>query len=121
MTPLVSLAIFGFVPFALLVFWLLPAPRAVLVVTIGGCLFLPMAGFKVQGLPDLSQVSVVSYGLLLGALLFNLERVLSFRFRLIDLPMLIWCLVPFASSISNDLGLYDATSAIFYTAMMYGL
>src|SRR5207248_2047306 len=120
-TPLVPLALFGFLPIALLAFWLLPRRVALLAVTIAGVLFLPMSAYKVKGIPELSKASVVSYALVLGMLLFDLGRVISFRPRWVDLPMLAWCVVPFASSISNGLGVYDGLSAFFYTTLLYGV
>jgi hypothetical protein len=46
---------------------------------------------------------------------------LAFRPRLIDLPMLLWCLSPMASSLSNDLGAYDGFSVIVGHVLSWGL
>src|SRR5262249_35345155 len=45
-----------------------------------------------------------------GALLTDGPRVLSFRPRWADLPIAIFTLCPIASSLTNDLGLYDGIS-----------
>jgi hypothetical protein len=38
----------------------------------------------------------------------------------IDIPMIIWCLCPICSSLSNDLGLYDGISTAFAQTVAWG-
>ena len=46
-----------------------------------------------------------SVGVLLGTLIFAPDRLLRFRPRWFDLPMLLWCLCGIASSLQNGLGI----------------
>jgi hypothetical protein len=94
MTILVPITLFGWVPGVLLLFMWLPPRRAAIAGFIGGWLFLPAATFQWPGIQDFSRLAATSIGILLAAILFDFDRVASFRPRWFDLPMLIWCLCP---------------------------
>jgi hypothetical protein len=121
MTVLVPIALFGFIPVALAMFWLMPARRAVFTAMIGGYMFLPNAQYHLSGLPNYTKSSAICYGVFLGILLFDTDRLLRFRLAWIDLPMVIWCVSPFFSSLANDLGAYDGLSAIVQQMLIWGL
>jgi tetratricopeptide (TPR) repeat protein len=106
-------ALLGAAPMALLLFAFMPARRAVVTGAIGTWLFLPVVSLDLPGFPDYSKATAATAGILLGTLIFETNRLLAFRFRWFDLPMLIWSVCPIASSISNDLGIYDGLSAVF--------
>ena len=73
----------------LLLFMLLPPRRAVLTAFLFAWLFLPMAGYRMPGiLPDYTKMSATIMGVMLGALIFDTNRLLSFRLRIWDLPFL---------------------------------
>lgn len=111
--PTVAIALLGFVPLALAVFALVPARRAVAWVFVSGWLFLPSgANYPLPGFPDWNKYSAVTTGALLGALIFDLGRVLSFRPKWFDLPVLLLIVAPFMASITNDLGAYDGLSSV---------
>ena len=108
-----SLTMFGWIPFTLLLFLVMPPKRAVVWCFFLAWLFLPMAGYKINRLPDYTKMSASSAGVLLGAVLFDQGRLMRFRPRLIDAPILLFTVVsPLASSISNNLGVYDGLSEI---------
>ena len=96
-----------------MIFAFLPARRAMVVGAVAAWLLLPPAAIDLQGLPPLSKATVATVGILLGTLVFDVSRFLAFRPRWFDLPMLLFCLCPYASSISNGLGTYDGMSAAF--------
>jgi len=121
MTALSAIALFGWIPLILILFALLPARRAVLSAFIIGWLFLPMASFKIPGLPDYNKVTATNVGVLVAALLFDSGRVLKFRPRWFDLPALVFCISPFFSSITNNLGAYDGFSAIAFNLFLWGI
>jgi hypothetical protein len=122
MRPTVYVALFGWPLLALVLFSLLRPRRAVLASMILGWLFLPVASIKfASGIPEYSKIMAVCLGTLLGVVVFDLRRLLAFRPHWADLPMAIWCLSPFASSITNDLGPYDGMSAIFLQTVEWGL
>lgn len=88
---------------------------------IGAWLFLPQrAGFTFSGFPDYDRVSAASYGILLATCIFDVGRFHSFKFSWLDLPMLIWCVCPFATSMSNELGLYDGLTSVLSQTVKWG-
>lgn len=110
---LTSLTMFGWIPFTLALFLVLPPKRAVIWSFFLAWLFLPMAGYTIPRLPDYTKMSASSAGVLLGTILFDQNRIFRFKFRIIDVPIVLFTVVsPMASSISNGLGLYDGVSEI---------
>ncbi len=57
-------------------------------------------------------MSATCYGVLLATIVFDIKRFKSLQLSWLDLPMLVWCICPFLSSITNDLGWYDGISAL---------
>jgi hypothetical protein len=113
MTPFVPLALFGWIPLVLYLFNRYPSQRAVIVSGITGFLFLPHV-FRyplVQGIPPYEKMSAISYIILLGIVLFDSGRLSSFKPGWMDIPMLIWCLCPIASQVTNGLSPISPTSA----------
>ena len=121
MSILVPLTLFGWIPAVLAMFALLPARRAVIAAYIGGWLFLPMAGYNLPGLPDYTKTSATTLGVMLAISVFDANRLANFKPRWFDLPILVWCLCPFAASISNGLGAYDGLSAVVEQTIHWGL
>jgi hypothetical protein len=111
--PILSLAIFGF----------LKPRRALLAVVVLGWLFLPEAPhaeFKIPGLPLYTKVVAISYSALLGALIFDTRRALSFRPGWVDLPMAVFCLSPFVTYVLNDFPPMEGLSCCMYTFFTWG-
>jgi hypothetical protein len=121
MTIMVPIVLFGFIPLVLGLFALLPPRRAVIVAFLVGVLFLPMAEYKIGGFPSYSKLTAVGTVTFLAAAVFDGGRFLKFRPKWIDLPMLVWCLCPFASSFTNDLGFHDGISAVTLRVFIWGL
>lgn len=120
MNLIIDLALIGFIPFALLVYAGLPPRRAVVVLLLTGWLFLPQGGLKIAGLPAYSKATATCGVTLLGSMLFDLAKWRSLRLRWFDLPVVILCLCPLASSISMELGVYDGISASFAKVIIWG-
>ncbi len=118
---LVPIALFGWIAVVLFLFTVLPPRRAVVLAFVAGWLLLPNAQYAFQGLPNYDKVLATVLGVLLGTALFDMDRFLTFRPRWADLPMLIWCLCPIASSLTNDLGLYDGLSGFHRQIWIWGL
>jgi len=90
----------------------LPRPQAVVWSCLIGTLFLP----EIQSSPvakdavtsirmtllDFSKVNVMSYGLLLGLVLFDLPRLAQIRWNIFDVPALALVIIPTGSSLCND-------------------
>jgi hypothetical protein len=121
MNVLVPLALFGWAPVVFFIFMALPPRRAVIISFLGAWLFLPIAKYKVPGLPDISKMFVTSVSVLLCTTLLDLERFKNLRLSRVDLFMATWCLVPLASSLSNDLGVYDGLSGCLQQVITWGL
>lgn len=120
MNLLVYLVMFAWIPVVLYLFYRLPVQRALVVCFIGAWLFLPQVAFKVPGLPDITKMSVTCYGILLATLLFDAGRFKTFRLRWVDLPMVVWCLCPIVSSLTNDLGPYDGFATALDQTVTWG-
>lgn len=137
---LVPLALFGWIPFVLLLFQktieitqreagrqasakqakLIGSQRAVVACFILAWLFLPVAGYAFPGIPDLTKMSATCYGILLAALIFDRERLTSLRWHWVDIGIVPWCICPLFSSLSNDLGLYDGISSTLLQTVTWG-
>ena len=120
MSPLVPIMMFGWIPIVIGLFSKLPPRRAVISAFLFAWLFLPMASYPISGLPDYTKMSATCCGIFISAALFDAQRLLSFKFRIIDLPMIMWCLCPIASSLSNGLGLYDGVSTALTQTVTWG-
>src|SRR5438046_1760649 len=110
----VYVALYGWPLLCLLMFACWKPRRALLGSLILGWLFLPVVTLKFSGLPEFTKTTATSLGALLGILVFDFRRLISFRPRWGDLPMAAWCLCPMVSSLANELGLHDALSALYY-------
>jgi len=103
----------------LALFWTRPPREALVASLVVGWLFLPVAGYPVTGLHSKSEI--VGTGVLVACLAFARGPWTKFRPSLFDLPMLVACLTPIASSITNDLGYYNAGSDVLARALRWGV
>ena len=118
---MVPIALFGWIP---LVSWLFAKvnPRLAAAIAFAAAwMFLPVASIPFSGLPDFTKVTATCVGILLASWAFDRERLLRFRFMVVDIPMLLWCTVPFLSSVANGLGAYDGISESMYQSFTWGL
>ena len=117
----VYLALLGFIPATLYLFKVLPGRRAALTTLIVGYLFLPQAALSMPGMLDITPINVMSVGLVLAIAFLDSGRLSTYRFQSFDVPMAIWCLTPIASSLSNNLGIYDGVSGVVGTVLTFGV
>lgn len=95
--------------------------RAVIFSFITAWLFLPhRTAFMFSGLPDYERISATCYSIFLATFIFDSQRFQSFKFGWLDIPMLIWCLCPFPSSLANGLGAYDGFSQTLTQIVTWG-
>jgi len=121
MSFMVPLALFGWPIIAISLFLIMSPRRAVIASYVGGWLFLPITvGYEILGLPDYTKVVASIIGVVIGILLFDAKRLLSFRVQWIDAPVLIFCLWGATSSLSTGKGLWDAFSAILENSILWG-
>lgn len=122
MTLLVPVMLFGWIPLTILFFLVMRPRTAVLCSVIGSFLFLPMATYDLPGIPAYSKTTAAALGLILGGLISDQRGEVSFRWRAYDLPMAVWCFIsPLASSVVNELGLYDGLSGVVTTFLNWGI
>ena len=95
--------------------------RAAATAIIGVWLLLPPYQFHVSNFPDYSKVTAASLGLVFGTLLFGIQSIVSSRPRWFDVPVLLWCFTNMASSLSNDLGVYDGLAQSLSVILHWGL
>jgi hypothetical protein len=117
----VAIALFGWIPLVMLLFRRFEARLAVTLAFVGGWMFLPVAGFKVPGVPAYNKMTATCIVILFWAWKFDKERFREFSGSLADVPMLVWCLTPFFSSVFNDLGVYDGLSQTMYQSITWGV
>ncbi len=109
-------------PVALYLFRRFSPRKAVVICFIVAWLFLPQrAGYLLPGLPDYDRISATCYSILLATVLFDSQRLKSFKFSWLDLPMLIWCVCSFITSVDNGLGAYDGVSNVLTKIVRYGI
>jgi hypothetical protein len=101
-----------YIPLVLALYQFMRPHRACIAAYLVGWLFLPMGSIHLHGVLDLTKVTMPSLGVLLATFLFDFDRLTRYRFRLWDIPMLVWTISPVFSSLMNHLGLYDAVATI---------
>ncbi len=102
-------------------FWAGPPRRALLASLTLGWLFLPVVTYTVPHLPDLNKMNITCLGALGGVALFDPRRLVTFRPRWFDLPMLVFCATPLAAALSNGLGVYEGVSAVVARSIAWAI
>lgn len=116
---LAQLVLLGYPALVLVLFALFPLRRAIVTAMVGGWLFLPTIKLAVVGIPDYDKIIATNCAVALGCLIWASKDLLTLRPKWIDLPMLLWCVAPSLSSLSNGLGTYDAGSAGFRQVLVW--
>ena len=116
------MAMFGWIVLTGILFLHLPPQRAIAISVIGGFLFLPIYSFDFPGIPSYDKSAAIALSLVAGELLSGERSKYPVKFSYYDLPALLWCLVsPVASSVSNQLGLYDGISGAMSNVLNWGI
>jgi hypothetical protein len=118
-TPLVPIMLLGWLPVVLVLFAILPKRRAAIVAFMFALLFLPVAEFQFKAFPEYTKMSATCFGIFLATLLFDTQRIVSFRPRWVDVPVVVHCTVPLVTSLVNGLGVYDGLSSVFSTSVSW--
>jgi hypothetical protein len=119
---LVLIAFLGWIPVVLFLFLLLPPRRAVSTSLLIGWLFLPVASYDLPGFFDYNKITATCLSVFLAAAILDKDkRLWNFRPTRFDLPMLVWCLCPLVTALSNNLGVYDGLSAAIQQTILWGL
>lgn len=102
-TPQATLALYLWIPLCLLLFVRFPAQRAAIIGLLAAWQFLPMDEIYISPLPVYDKMAAACYGILLGTLLFDVERIATFTPTWIDIPAIILGICPAFSQIENGL------------------
>ena len=122
MSPQAQILMLLWLPIVVFLFLRFSPRKAVIISFLVAWLFLPQkAGFIFSGIPDYTRISATSYSIFFLTLFFDSQRLTRFKLTWLDLPMLILCICPFFSSISNGLGAYDGLSQTLSQIVSYGL
>ena len=123
MTPQAQLAMVAWLPIIFYLFNRYPPRTAVMMSFLGGLMFLPErgAGFALPLIPDYTGMVATCYGIVLALAVYDSDRLSSLKLGWTDIPMLIWCICPFFSSMSNGLGAYDGFNATLTQLAKWGL
>lgn len=125
MTPynaslLAALFMAAYVPLTLLFDATMTRQRAVLTSMLLAVMFMPFVNIELGSFLEFNRGTAISLAIFLGIVLRDADRLFSFRPRWFDLPMIVYCLVPFASSVVNDFGVYDGISGVVKQTLIYG-
>ncbi|MEG4403407.1 O-antigen ligase domain-containing protein [Microcoleus sp. MON2_D5] len=101
MVAFIPLAMFGFIPVVFYLFVRFPPLRAVIISFVAAWLFLPQASYPIPSLPPYTKISAACYSILLGTLIYDTARLTSFKPGWLDVPIVIYCLCPIFSQVSN--------------------
>ena len=116
-----QLIMIAWIPAVFYLFTKFKTQEAVIISFLVAWLFLPQrAGFTFPGIPDYERMSATVYGILLATVIYDVRRFRQFNLSWIDFPMLLWCICPLFSSISNGLGVYDGISEALTQTAAYG-
>jgi len=112
---LAQLALLGWIPMTFVLFLWIGPSRAAIGSLVFGYLFLPQA--EAYGI---TKYSAITLSVLIPAALLDVRRLTSLQLRWADWPMAVFCLVPMASSVANDLGVYDGAVGVKEAMLIYG-
>ena len=121
MTIFVPIMMFGWIPFTIFLFGLLKPRKAAVVSLILGFLFLPVASYDLLGIPSYTKTTAIFLPIIFAIMLFDAQRLKKLSLHKLDIPIIIWCCCPFASSIANGLGIYNGISETFSILLAWGL
>ncbi|TWU18064.1 O-antigen ligase domain-containing protein [Allorhodopirellula heiligendammensis] len=121
MSFLVPIALFTWIPFVILLHLWLPARKATSYAFAAGWCFLPMAGYALPALPDYTKMSATSVGALMGIAISAPHLLMRFRFSRYDVPVAIFMIEPFFTSVTNGLGPYDGLASTLTTTVTWVL
>lgn len=93
----------------------------ILSVAVGWIVLSPRAGINLPGVPVLTKDFAVPYAAAIGILITRGHLLRRLRFSWIDAFFVCALISPFASSLSNGLGLWDASSELYGRLMTWGI
>lgn len=114
------LALYSIIPMVLFLFSKNRPRDAVILCFFGAFMFMPMDKLAVP-LILYNKMTATSIGVLIAIKIFDPERLENFRFHPADIPMILWWVSGFFSSVINGLGPKDGVQECFNTFMTWGV
>lgn len=123
MTPLIPITLLGWIIVTIVLFSRKLPEEAVIVAIMGSFLFLPSGPeIDLPVLPSITKATAISYGILLAEMIRGLKAKNPFRANGIDVVVLLYCtVIPFASAISNGLGVYYGIYSLLDKLVTFGV
>lgn len=130
-----TLALAAWIPIGLYCFWRYPVRKALLINYLGGWALLPGAAYRPVpaqfeywvlpvSLPAdyfVTKATILSFTALVGVILADRDFHRGFRLAFWDLPILVWCVVPFLSGLANSQSVPLALAATVYQSLAWGV
>lgn len=117
---LVPFALIAYLVLTLGAFSIYPPRRVALVALIGGWMFLPHFDWRYRLLMMFTKEMFVPAAILLGSAIFDGARWRQLRVRAFDGVVLLIVVVPFLTSMSNDLGANEGAAVTWEGLFMWG-
>jgi len=111
MTLTVLLATVLWVIVVPIIFFQLPRRKAIIACLAAGWMFLPINSISFPGIPDIDKTALTCVPIFLLCFALPGKGWKWPKFDIQDVLMLLFCITPFFSSMSNGLGLYDGIAA----------
>lgn len=92
-----------------------------LISIIGGWLLMPQTGWDLPGIPEYTKHTAIALGLIIGGIISGHHRRSHFTWKIYDLPIIIYCLCPIATSMTNQLGFYNGMSSTYTEIISWGI
>lgn len=92
---------FGWIPIVCYLFVRFPNQRAVIISFVVAWLFLPQTSYPVPLLPPYNKISASCYAILIATIVYDTPRITTFKPGWLDVPMVICCLCPILSQVTN--------------------
>lgn len=130
-----SLALLAWIPIGLYLFHRYPIRIAILANFLGGWAVLPTANFVPTTaafpfwylpatLPTdyfFTKATATGLACLLGVMIFDRDSIRRFQLSFWDLPMVLWCAVPFFSGVANPAVLGEGIGGSIYLCLAWGV
>ena len=118
--PLAYILALAWVPFCMAIFLSFRPVRALFIVAVGGFLFLPQFSIDSHFVPY-NKETMIPLAMLAGVLIGDIGALKRLRLGWIDLPVVVFTIVPLASGLHNGFSPYDSAAAAASNFVAYGI
>ncbi len=116
----VPVALSAFLVAVAVAFWIYSPRRAALSTLVGGWMFLPHYDGRYRFLAMYGKEMFVAGAVLAASLYFDFRSWQRLRPRLLDVPVGLFCVLPFITALDNGLGVKEAGSATWEAFFTWG-